>query len=69
MHWRDLKQTPGGLGGTTMDTRQLDLRAQNTRRAWNEAFWAVTLIGTCLAIGYGAMAVISERALVIATIQ
>jgi hypothetical protein len=53
------KQTLGYLGGTTMQTR----------RAWNEAFWAVALIGGCLAMGYGAMAVISERALVIASLQ
>ncbi len=39
------------------------------RRSWNEAFWAVMLISGCLGIGYGAMALISERALVIASMQ
>ena len=38
-------------------------------RAWSEGFWAVALIGTCLAVGYGAMALISEQALMVASLQ
>lgn len=39
------------------------------RRSWSEALWAAALIGGCLAVGYGAMAWISERSLVIASLQ
>lgn len=47
----------------------MQARQEETRASWSEAFWAVTLIGACLAVGYGAMAMISERALVIASLQ
>ena len=59
MHRRDHKQSLGMLGGDDMENRC----------SLSEAFWAVMLIGGCLAIGYGAMALISERALVIASMQ
>jgi hypothetical protein len=59
MHRRGSHQTLGILGGYTMEERC----------TWSEAFWAVMLIGGCLAVGYGAMALISERALVVASMQ
>jgi hypothetical protein len=50
-------------------TAPLRTTTANRRAAAGECFWAVVLIGSCLAVGYGAMAMISERAMVLASLQ